>query len=67
MHGLKFLGAHSHAGLNNLTPADVYFGHGQAVLLEWEKIKRRTIDLRRSHHAKPLPRLTTQTGQNTRS
>jgi hypothetical protein len=37
--------------VNNLTPADVYFGRGQAILLEGEKIKRRTIELRRLRYA----------------
>jgi hypothetical protein len=41
-----------HESLNNLTPADVYFGRGQTILLERERIKRRTIELRRLLHAK---------------
>ena len=41
-----------HESLENLTPADVYFGRGQTILLQREKIKRRTIELRRLHHAK---------------
>jgi putative transposase len=32
-----------HESLDNLTPADVYFGRGEAILLERECIKRRTI------------------------
>ena len=32
-----------HESLNNLTPADVYFGRGQTILLERERIKRDTI------------------------
>jgi hypothetical protein len=39
-----------HESLNNLTPADVYFGHGQAILLERERIKRQTIQQRRLLH-----------------
>ena len=39
-----------HERLNNLTPADVYFGRGQAILLEREKIKRKTIAKRRLHY-----------------
>ncbi len=35
-----------------LTPADVYFGRGQTILLEREKIKRKTIQQRRLQHAK---------------
>ena len=32
-----------HESLENLTPADVYFGRGQAILLERARIKRKTI------------------------
>jgi putative transposase len=39
-----------HESLGNLTPADVYFGRGQTILLERERIKRRTIELRRLRH-----------------
>ncbi|HAU77732.1 MAG TPA: transposase [Agrobacterium sp.] len=42
-----------HESLDNLTPADVYFGRGHTILLERERIKRDTIRLRRlKHHAK---------------
>jgi transposase InsO family protein len=41
-----------HESLKNLTPADVYFGRGQTILLEREKIKRRTFEKRRLQHAK---------------
>tara|TARA_R110000787_G_scaffold110809_5_gene219494 strand:+ start:5054 stop:6034 length:981 start_codon:yes stop_codon:yes gene_type:complete len=41
-----------HESLKNLTPADVYTGRGQTILLEREKIKRRTMKLRRLQHAK---------------
>jgi putative transposase len=41
-----------HESLGNLTPADVYFGRGQTILLERERIKRQTIQNRRlQHHA----------------
>jgi len=30
-----------HESLSNLTPADVYFGRGQAILLKRERIKRK--------------------------
>ena len=33
--------------LHNLTPADVYFGRGQTILMERERIKQKTINLRR--------------------
>ncbi len=41
-----------HESLNNLTPADVYFGRGQTILLERERIKRKTIEQRRLQHRK---------------
>jgi putative transposase len=41
-----------HESLRNLTPADVYFGRGQAILTWRENIKLKTIELRRRlHHA----------------
>jgi putative transposase len=40
-----------HESLGNLTPADAYFGCGQAILEAREKIKKPTIRNRRlSHH-----------------
>ena len=39
-----------HESIANLTPADVYFGRGQTILLERERIKRDTIKARRLHH-----------------
>jgi putative transposase len=39
-----------HESLNNLTPADVHFGCGQAILLERDRIKRQTIQQRRLLH-----------------
>ena len=36
-----------HESLGNLTPADVYFGRGQTILLKRERIKRQTIERRR--------------------
>jgi putative transposase len=41
-----------HESLDNLTPADVYFGRGHTVLLERERIKRKTIEQRRLQHRK---------------
>jgi predicted metal-dependent hydrolase len=42
----------AHESLNNLTPADVYFGRGEAILAERERIKRQTLTTRRlQHHA----------------
>ena len=39
-----------HESLSNLTPADVYFGRGQTILLERERIKRQTMKTRRLIH-----------------
>src|SRR5271155_4726941 len=41
-----------HESIDNLTPADVYFGRGQTILLERERIKRKTIKNRRLLHNK---------------
>src|SRR5450631_1241570 len=42
--------ARYHESLDNLTPADVYFGRAETVLLERERIKRQTIANRRLQH-----------------
>ena len=39
-----------HESIGNLTPADVYFGRGQTILLQRERIKRQTIAQRRLQH-----------------
>ena len=39
-----------HESLQNLTPADVYFGRGQTILQQRERIKRKTIETRRLLH-----------------
>jgi len=36
-----------HESLNNLTPADVYFGRGREILNRRERIKQNTIEHRR--------------------
>ena len=41
-----------HESLGNLTPADVYFGRAQTILLQRERIKRQTIETRRLQHRK---------------
>ena len=41
-----------HESLNNVTPADVYFGRDKAILRKREKIKKRTIQQRRLQHQK---------------
>jgi len=43
-----------HEALDNLTPADVYFGRGQRILDIRKEIKRRTIDQRRRQHFKAV-------------
>ena len=40
-----------HESLNNVTPADVYFGRDKAILQQRERIKRRTLEARRLHHS----------------
>ena len=39
-----------HESINNLTPADVYFGRGNVILLQRERIKRHTLAQRRLQH-----------------
>ena len=39
-----------HESLNNLTPADVYFGRAEMILTERQRIKRQTIANRRLQH-----------------
>jgi len=42
--------ARAHESLSNLTPADVYFGRGEAILIKRERIKRQTLSHRRLLH-----------------
>ena len=39
-----------HESLDNVTPADVYFGRQHAVLTERSKIKRRTMERRKKEY-----------------
>jgi putative transposase len=39
-----------HESLDNVTPADVYFGRQHAVLTERDKIKRLTMKRRKKEH-----------------
>jgi hypothetical protein len=39
-----------HESIDNLTPADVYFGRGPTILAQRERIKRKTIAHRRLQH-----------------
>jgi hypothetical protein len=41
-----------HESLNNLTPADVYFGRGELILKEREKLKKIAITNRRKEYQK---------------
>jgi putative transposase len=41
-----------HESLDNVTPADVYFGRAQTILLDRQRIKRATIRNRRLQHQK---------------
>ena len=41
-----------HESINNLTPADVYFGRGQSILKQRERIKRKTMKNRRLQRRK---------------
>ena len=41
-----------HESLNNVTPADVYFGRDKAIIRERAKIKKLTIQKRRLQHQK---------------
>ena len=43
-----------HESLDNLTPADVYFGRGQAILDRRATTKRETMELRRGLHQKAV-------------
>jgi putative transposase len=36
-----------HESLGNLTPADLYFGRGQTILLQRQRIKQKTLEQRR--------------------
>jgi transposase InsO family protein len=41
-----------HESLNNVTPADAYFGRAPAIIKQRERIKRQTIEHRRLQHRK---------------
>ena len=40
-----------HESLNNVTPADVYFGRDKAILKQRKRIKQKTFETRRLHHS----------------
>jgi putative transposase len=39
-----------HESLNNLTPADVYYGRGQTIPNRKERIKLKTLAMRKQNH-----------------
>ena len=41
-----------HESLNNVTPADLYFGRDKDILKQRETIKRKTLETRRLHHSR---------------
>lgn len=41
-----------HESLNNVTPADAYFGKAETTIKQRERIKRKTIEQRRLQHRK---------------
>jgi len=41
-----------HESLKNVTPADAYFGRGEAIIKQRERTKRKTIEHRRLQHRK---------------
>ena len=41
-----------HESLNNVTPADVYFGRAQAILNKRERFKHKTLETRHLQHRK---------------
>ena len=52
-----------HESLNNLTPAHVYFGRGQTILMRRENTKLKTIQLRRQLHHQFAAMTSTPMGQ----
>ena len=48
-----------HESLNNVTPSDVYFGRAQAILNQRERIKRKTLEIRRCREHSELTGLCT--------
>jgi hypothetical protein len=54
----------NHSCYATLTPADVYFGRGQTILIERERINRQTIANCRLMHRHQAAKITNQTSQN---
>jgi hypothetical protein len=51
-----------HESLDNLTPADVYYGRGHEILEQRERIKINTLSMRRKMHYDKQTKLLTQMG-----
>jgi hypothetical protein len=56
-------GRRYHESLDNLTPADVYFGRAQTILTRRENTKLKTIELRRRLHQATAAKTSTQMDQ----
>jgi hypothetical protein len=52
-----------HESIANLTPADVYFGRRQTILIKKERINRQTIGSRRLLRCPQAHNITNQTSQ----
>jgi hypothetical protein len=52
-----------HQSLNNLTPADLYFGRGETILTRSSNIKRQTLAQRRRLHYSTAAATSTQMDQ----
>ena len=48
-----------HEALDNVTPADVYFGHAAKIISERQRIKERTMKLRRKSYRKQIATMKT--------
>ena len=50
-----------HESLDNVTPADVYFGRSREIIARREQLKKHTMELRRKRNLKPNQRLSSTT------
>jgi len=55
-----YINQRNHESLNNVTPADVYFGRDKDVLKKRNKLKEQTLALRHQQH---LQRVSVQSNQ----
>jgi putative transposase len=49
-----------HEGIGDVTPADAYYGHRQAILIRREEVRQRTLQERRAYHRASRERETDQ-------